>query len=172
MTIIQRISFYLDTPGCGLFHSSEEGCSENTCTAPCAFIASKNYPLPYEHNLDCSWTIKTAEGTFIEVNFTVFNVSSTNEDCEEDYLQIGSGSSNVKLCNANINIYDWVYKSNKNELFIRLKTNSDNFAGAFLAHYQETHFPLISPNKSKYLFQTFRFQVLLICIFTIYSLTT
>ncbi|KAJ8026050.1 Cubilin [Holothuria leucospilota] len=137
-----------DTPGCGLSHSSEEGCSENTCTAPSAFIASKNYPLPYENNLDCSWTIKTSEGTFIEVNFAVFNVSSTNEDCEQDYLQIRSGSSSVKLCNANINRYHWVYKSNKNELVMRLKTNSDNFAGALLAHYQETHFPFISPNKT------------------------
>lgn len=110
------------------------------CSAPSAVIVSRNYPLLYESGLDCVWNIHTSVGTYVEVIFTDFNVSSTTPLCNEDYLEFISGDTNIRLCNANIEEHEGRFKSNQNDLTIRFRTNFDGDSGRFYATYEELSF--------------------------------
>ncbi|XP_065062465.1 uncharacterized protein LOC135689240 isoform X2 [Rhopilema esculentum] len=67
-------------------------------------FSSPNYPANYPVNMSCRWTINTAPGTRILLNFTHFQVER-NKKCLYDYLLIketrnGWGTLSSKYCGA------------------------------------------------------------------------
>lgn len=141
--------FHADKPGCGFSPSLSQTCGSLECNAPAAFIASRNYPLLYDSGLDCVWNIRTSDGTYIEVIFTDFNVSSPTTLCREDYLEFISGDTNTRLCNANIEQHERRFKSNRNDLTIQFRTNFDLDAGRFYASYEERRFSAANNSEGK-----------------------
>lgn len=121
--------------GCGFFPTSDSKTYEVvTCTAPSAVFVSPNYPIVHESGLDREWNIRTSVGTYIEVTFKEFNVSSPTTHCEYDYLEFISGDTKTSLCNANIEEHKRKFKSDKNDLTIRFNR------GLFYATYHERRF--------------------------------
>ena len=68
-------------------------------------LASYNYPLPYNANIECTWLIDVDQPYNVELSFEFFNLSSSS-DCSEDYVMVRDGlysSSDVvgKFCGSN-----------------------------------------------------------------------
>ena len=68
-------------------------------------LASYNYPLPYDANIECIWLIDVDQSYNVELSFEFFNLSSSSE-CSEDYVIVRDGlysSSDVvgKFCGSN-----------------------------------------------------------------------
>ncbi|XP_044168840.1 dorsal-ventral patterning tolloid-like protein 1 [Acropora millepora] len=68
-------------------------------------LASYNYPLPYDANIECIWLIDVDQSYNVELSFEFFNLSSSS-DCSEDYVVVRDGlysSSDVvgKFCGSN-----------------------------------------------------------------------
>lgn len=142
-------NFHAGISGCGYFPSVSPTCNSVTCTAPSAVIVSRNYPLHYDRGLDCRWNISTSVGTYIEVTFREFNISSPTTHCDEEYLEIVSSGISIRLCNANIEKNERRFKSDKNELTIHFKTDDDFETGSFEAVYQEMYFSTSDVSNGK-----------------------
>ncbi|XP_067039514.1 cubilin-like isoform X2 [Acropora muricata] len=68
-------------------------------------LASYNYPLPYDANIECIWLIDVDQSYNVKLSFEFFNLSSSS-DCSEDYVIVRDGlysSSDVvgKFCGSN-----------------------------------------------------------------------
>ena len=68
-------------------------------------LASYNYPLPYDANIECIWLIDVDQSYNVELSFEFFNLSSSSE-CSEDYVIVRDGlysSSDVvgNFCGSN-----------------------------------------------------------------------
>ncbi|XP_067039505.1 cubilin-like isoform X3 [Acropora muricata] len=68
-------------------------------------LASYNYPLPYDANIECIWLIDVDHSYNVKLSFEFFNLSSSS-DCSEDYVMVRDGlysSSDVvgKFCGSN-----------------------------------------------------------------------
>ncbi|XP_069007315.1 cubilin [Embiotoca jacksoni] len=114
---------------------TQTGCG-GTLTTPSGGFSSPNYPLPYHPNVECYWTIRTNQGSQLQLSFSDFHLESSSS-CDFDYLEVHDGNSSsapelVKLCGsqlpANIN-------SSSNQLYIKLRTDSSVSRGGFLASY-------------------------------------
>ncbi|XP_033110748.1 cubilin-like [Anneissia japonica] len=53
-------------------------------------IESPNYPNPYPHNSDCTWTIRASQGSKINLTFTNFHLEDHNT-CGYDYIEVHDG---------------------------------------------------------------------------------
>ena len=53
-------------------------------------IESPNFPDPYPHNRNCTWTIKAPKGNNISTTFSHFQVEDPNHrgSCAYDYVEL------------------------------------------------------------------------------------
>jgi len=42
-------------------------------------IATPNYPMNYDNNLDCFWTIRAPQGQFIQITFENFSTEAFSD---------------------------------------------------------------------------------------------
>ncbi|XP_015810319.3 cubilin [Nothobranchius furzeri] len=114
---------------------SQTGCG-GTLTSSSGGFSSPNYPLPYHPNAECYWTIKTSQGSQLLLSFSDFHLESSSS-CSFDYLAVYDGNSSsapelAKLCGAEL---PSTINSSRNQLFVKLRTDSSVNAGGFLASY-------------------------------------
>ncbi|KAM6162076.1 cubilin isoform 2-T2 [Erethizon dorsatum] len=91
-------------------------------------IRSPFYPNVYPGERTCSWTIHQPQGQVVLLNFTGFEVGSSNH-CDTDYVEIGSSSvlgspENIKYCGTEIpsfitSVYNVLYVTS-------VKSSSEN----------------------------------------------
>ena len=62
------------------------GCG-GTLTSADGYFQSPNYPFAYNHNAECLWVIRVAEGSTIRLTFNVFDIE-THGYCEFDYVEV------------------------------------------------------------------------------------
>ncbi|XP_070534683.1 protein SpAN-like isoform X2 [Ptychodera flava] len=72
-------------------------------------ITSTNYPLPYPHNQDCSWTIQVSPGSKIAFIFEDFDVESSmfpDFPCRYDYIALRNSheslSDAIRYCGSSL----------------------------------------------------------------------
>lgn len=131
---------FADVPGCGFF-SPITARGSISCDLPRAVIANLDYPNWHPKQEPTSWTIITSLGTYIALNFTLFNVQSSTRNCQYSYLQITSDETSIVLCNTNFLSYapDGVYYSQRNSLIVEMVIEDDSNA-TFVATYSEMNF--------------------------------
>ena len=71
-------SFDFKTSGCGDFYDARDGPG---------FIKSPGFPMPYPHDLNCTYTVQADTGSVIELDFTSFNIEKSSS-CSWDHLTI------------------------------------------------------------------------------------
>ena len=62
-------------------------------TSETGFLASYNYPLPYDlYKVDCTWTITAGKLKKIQLSFDSFNLTDSKPACSHsDYVEVGDG---------------------------------------------------------------------------------
>lgn len=129
-----------ETPGCGIIPFNVISPTRNhTCATSSAFIASANYPLRYEANMDWFWHITTSPSTYIQVKFEEFDIESSTVDCEEDYIEFQMQSSAHRVCNPRKD-FNSSFFSDQNKLTIQLHSGRSPVGGRFFAIYSERKF--------------------------------
>ncbi|KAG7527098.1 cubilin [Solea senegalensis] len=115
---------------------SQTGCGGTMTTASGGF-SSPNYPLPYHPNSECYWNVKTSQGSQVLLSFSDFHLETSNNLCLYDYLAVYDGNSSsaprlAELCGSQL---PNAINSSRNELYIKLRTDSSVSTGGFLASY-------------------------------------
>ncbi|XP_065114614.1 cubilin [Paramisgurnus dabryanus] len=128
---------------------TQTGCG-GTLTTSVGGFTSPNYPLPYHPNAECYWHIKTSAGSTLVLSFADFHLESTY-DCTFDYLAVYNGNSTnapqlAKLCGNQI---PPPFHSSKENLYVKLRTDSIFHTGGFLANYQTICNGVLIANQSR-----------------------
>jgi cubilin len=97
-----------------------------------SYIISPNYPQPYGHSMDCTWTLKSKAGSYIKLKNIDFDVEGfTGYDCNEyDDVRIynlGNGQEKIigSYCNKNTPFKGLL--STGNELKMHFTSNDNNY---------------------------------------------
>ncbi len=71
------------------------------CTSTCGYLASPGFPFPYDDDIDVSWFIHVAFGSYIKLTFLRMNVESPSPGCPADYVLVHDvdASGNLKVSN-------------------------------------------------------------------------
>uniref|UniRef100_A0A3B5L191 Cubilin n=1 Tax=Xiphophorus couchianus TaxID=32473 RepID=A0A3B5L191_9TELE len=114
---------------------TQTGCG-GTLTTASGGLSSPNYPLPYHPNAECYWNIRTSQGSQVQLSFSGFHLESSSS-CSYDYLAVHDGNSSsapelAKLCGTEL---PRPINSSRNQLYIKLRTDSSVNTGGFLAFY-------------------------------------
>ena len=72
------------------FHARYSTVCNNVVSGPSGAISSPNFPDPYPHNRECSWTIAAPLGNKINITFSHFEMEDHfhNGSCVFDYLEV------------------------------------------------------------------------------------
>ena len=63
-------------------------------------IESPDFPNPYPHNRNCTWTIKAPRGNNISATFSHFHVEEpTHRGCVYDYVEFNQTDRNGNVSN-------------------------------------------------------------------------
>lgn len=104
--------------------------------SPNGVIKTSQYPTTnYEHNKTCEWNIKTDASHSLSFQLTDFDVEKS-ENCSKDYVEIFDPIFNKTLwkgCGHLPN--DTVFRSNRNELTVRLVSDDNINAKGFIGNY-------------------------------------
>ncbi|XP_017555843.2 cubilin [Pygocentrus nattereri] len=127
---------------------TQTGCG-GTLTTSVGSFTSPNYPLPYHPNAECYWHIKVNAGSTILLSFEDFHLESST-DCYYDYLAVYDGNSTnahqlAKLCGNQI---PNTINSTKEQLYVKLRTDSIINAGGFVASYASSCENLVIADKT------------------------
>ncbi|XP_072307339.1 cubilin [Eucyclogobius newberryi] len=114
---------------------TQSGCGGSMSSASGGF-SSPNYPLPYHPNAECYWSLRTSPGSQILLSFSDFHLE-TSASCSFDYLAVYDGNSSsasqlAQLCGSQM---PGPFTSSRNQLYIKLRTDSSVSAGGFIASY-------------------------------------
>ncbi|XP_030055456.1 cubilin isoform X1 [Microcaecilia unicolor] len=125
------------------------GCGGTLTTASGSFT-SPNYPMPYYHNSECYWLLKTSAGSVLEIQFVEFHLED-HRNCEQDYLAIYDGNSTnaqllAKLCGNEV---PRLIQSTASALFVKLRTDRSVSYGGFLATYSHRCQGIVIANRSQ-----------------------
>lgn len=78
--------------------SNPGGYCDEIITTETAWISSPNYPLDYDANAICVYTIRTFDDVCqLEFMFEDFDLEDSRPTCMEDYVELGSGN---RLCGS------------------------------------------------------------------------
>uniref|UniRef100_A0A673MBN3 CUB domain-containing protein n=1 Tax=Sinocyclocheilus rhinocerous TaxID=307959 RepID=A0A673MBN3_9TELE len=117
------------------FRAHWDGCGGILTTSVGGFT-SPNYPLPYHTNAECYWHIKTSAGSTVELRFGDFHLENSM-NCFYDYLVYDGDSTSApqmaKLCGNEIPA---PISSSRQNMYVKLRTDSIIHTGGFLATYQ------------------------------------
>ncbi|XP_068081387.1 cubilin [Anabrus simplex] len=119
-------SYAVYSAGCGADLTSEHGS-----------FASPDYPSTYPLNSECVWTITSAPGNRVMVNFRSFALEESTS-CNKDYLEIREGDGAGRM----IGIYCTELPSNitaSQTLWIKFHSDGDETAAGFIADYSLVH---------------------------------
>uniref|UniRef100_UPI00398F64EE cubilin n=1 Tax=Pristiophorus japonicus TaxID=55135 RepID=UPI00398F64EE len=125
------------------------GCGATLTTSTGSFT-SPNYPMPYSHNAECYWLIQTSAGSIIGLQFEQFHLDSST-GCSYDYLAVYNGNNInsqllARLCG---NQMPAPILSSRNNMYIKLRTDSSVTAGGFFAKYTHICQGVIISNHSQ-----------------------
>ncbi|XP_031795774.1 cubilin [Sarcophilus harrisii] len=128
--------------------ASLTGCGGNL-TTPVGTFMSPNYPMPYYHNSECFWLLKSSRGSQFELTFQKFHLES-HPNCSSDYLAVYDGLTEdanllAKLCGNEI---PPLIRSSGDSMFIKLRTDEKQEGGGFLAEYAQTCQDVVIANLS------------------------
>ncbi|KAJ8389047.1 hypothetical protein AAFF_G00124440 [Aldrovandia affinis] len=128
---------------------TQTGCG-GTLTTSTGSFSSPNYPLPYHPNSECYWLIKGSGGSRVQLQFGDFHLESSSS-CYYDYLAVYDGNTTnapllAKLCGTTIPA---VINSTREQMYIKLRTDSSINAGGFLASYTQTCQGNVIANQSR-----------------------
>lgn len=102
-------------------------------------IASYEYPLKYQNNVQCVWIIKTTSSSYIfKIKFDFMDIESS-PDCQNDYVEVRDGPLSVgkslgKFCGNKI---PDSFKSSENGIYVEFKTNGAGRFGGFKLTYEQ-----------------------------------
>ncbi|XP_026057290.1 cubilin-like [Carassius auratus] len=128
---------------------TQTGCG-GTLTTSVGGFTSPNYPLPYHANAECYWHIKTSAGSKVELSFGDFHLENSI-NCYYDYLAVYDGDSTsspevAKLCGNQI---PPPISSSRENMYVKLRTDSIIHTGGFLANYQTICQGVLIANRSR-----------------------
>ncbi|KAF4095682.1 cubilin isoform X1 [Onychostoma macrolepis] len=128
---------------------TQTGCG-GTLTTSVGGFTSPNYPLPYHANAECYWHIKTSAGSTVELTFGDFHLENSI-NCNYDYLAVYDGGSTsspevAKLCGNQI---PPPISSSRENMYVKLRTDSIIHTGGFLANYQTICQGVLIANRSR-----------------------
>uniref|UniRef100_A0A8C1I6Q0 Cubilin (intrinsic factor-cobalamin receptor) n=1 Tax=Cyprinus carpio TaxID=7962 RepID=A0A8C1I6Q0_CYPCA len=128
---------------------TQTGCG-GTLTTSVGGFTSPNYPLPYHANAECYWHIKTSAGSTVELSFGDFHLENSI-NCNYDYLAVYDGDSTsspevAKLCGNQI---PPPISSSRENMYVKLRTDSIIHTGGFLANYQTICQGVLIANRSR-----------------------
>ncbi|XP_041372182.1 cubilin-like [Gigantopelta aegis] len=116
------------------YDGTSSGCGADMTTPTGSFI-SPNYPLPYNHNAECFWTITVSRGSSINLAFIHIDIES-HSTCRYDYIQVRDGSAQgrevARLCGTEP---VRVITSTSNKLWIKFRSDSSVSGNGFSAVY-------------------------------------
>ncbi|KAL8165121.1 UNVERIFIED_CONTAM: hypothetical protein K2H54_029738 [Gekko kuhli] len=113
------------------------GCG-GTLTTSSGIFMSPNYPMPYHHNAECYWLLKSSHGSPFEIQFDQFHLES-HASCRYDYVDVYDGNStNAKMLGKFCgNQIPPTIQSTGDSLYIKLRTDVSLGGGGFLARYKQ-----------------------------------
>ncbi|XP_038652379.1 cubilin [Scyliorhinus canicula] len=135
------------------------GCGATLTTSTGSFT-SPNYPMPYSHNAECYWLVQTSAGSVIGLQFEQFHLDSST-GCSYDYLAVYNGNNVnsqllAKLCG---NQMPASIVSSRNNMYIKLRTDSSVTAGGFFAKYTHICQGVIIANRSQGILESANFPL-------------
>ncbi|XP_020662303.3 cubilin [Pogona vitticeps] len=116
---------------------SSRGCGGTLSTSSGIFM-SPNYPMPYYHNAECYWLLKSSHGSPFEIQFDQFHLEA-HPQCQFDYLAVYDGNSTNarmlgKFCGNQI---PPTIQSTGDSVYVKLRTDGSLRGGGFLANYKQ-----------------------------------
>ncbi|KAI1888818.1 hypothetical protein AGOR_G00172670 [Albula goreensis] len=128
---------------------TQTGCG-GTLTTSTGSFSSPNYPLPYHPNAECYWLIKASGGSRVQLQFGDFHLEASGS-CSYDYLAVYDGNSTsapllAKLCGTAL---PPMINSTREQMYVKLRTDSSISAGGFLASYRQTCQGVVIANQSR-----------------------
>ena len=89
LSVVRFKSFWLswlfsDCPGCYVGGQY----SEMHCDSCCGYIASPNYPYPYDNFLTVSWILHVPDNHYVRLDIIEHNVESPLPDCSRDHILV------------------------------------------------------------------------------------
>ncbi|XP_063003684.1 cubilin [Elgaria multicarinata webbii] len=129
--------YFTSTGFSAYWDGTSTGCG-GTLAAPSGIFMSPNYPMPYHHNAECYWLLRSSRGSPFEIQFDEFHLESYSS-CIFDYLAVYDGnSSNAKMLGKFCgNQMPPTIHSTGDSLYVVLRTDSSLRGGGFLAHYKQ-----------------------------------
>ncbi|XP_053215446.1 cubilin [Podarcis raffonei] len=125
------------------------GCGGTLATSSGIFT-SPNYPLPYYHNSECYWLLKSSHGSPFELQFDQFHLEP-HSSCQYDYVAVYDGNStNAKMlgkfCDDQI---PPTLHSTGDSLYVKLRTDATLGGGGFFARYKQICQGVVIANRSQ-----------------------
>ncbi|KAM5235406.1 cubilin [Ctenodactylus gundi] len=130
---------WISMPGFSAFwDGSLTGCGGNL-TTPTGIFTSPNYPLPYYHSSECSWWLKSSQGSPFELEFLDFSLEY-HPDCALDHLAVYDGPSTnshllTLLCG---NVKPPIVRSTADSVLLLLRTDERQQGRGFEIRYWQT----------------------------------
>uniref|UniRef100_A0A8D0GFF0 Cubilin n=1 Tax=Sphenodon punctatus TaxID=8508 RepID=A0A8D0GFF0_SPHPU len=125
------------------------GCGA-TLTTPSGIFTSPNYPMPYYHNSECYWLLKSSRGSPYELQFDQFHLEF-HERCSYDYLAVYDGNStNAKMLGEFCgNQIPASIRSTWDSMYVKLRTDISLGGGGFLSNYKQICQGVVIANRSQ-----------------------
>uniref|UniRef100_A0A8C0J8V6 Cubilin n=1 Tax=Chelonoidis abingdonii TaxID=106734 RepID=A0A8C0J8V6_CHEAB len=125
------------------------GCG-GTLTTSSGMFMSPNYPMPYYHNSECYWLLKSSRGSPFEIQFKQFHLEF-HPNCSSDYLAVYDGDSSSakmlgKFCGNQI---PESIRSTRDTLYVKLRTDGHLEGRGFLAEYKQICQGIVIANRSQ-----------------------
>uniref|UniRef100_A0A8C3I7Z9 Cubilin n=1 Tax=Chrysemys picta bellii TaxID=8478 RepID=A0A8C3I7Z9_CHRPI len=125
------------------------GCG-GTLTTSSGMFMSPNYPMPYYHNSECYWLLKSSRGSLFEIQFKQFHLEF-HPKCSSDYLAVYDGNSSSakmlgKFCGNQI---PESIRSTRDTLYVKLRTDGHFEGRGFLAEYKQICQGIVIANRSQ-----------------------
>ncbi|XP_075684851.1 cubilin [Rhinoderma darwinii] len=131
------------------WESATTGCGA-TLTALSGVFTSPNYPMPYYHNSECYWLLKSSAGNPLEIAFQHFDLESPR-NCNSDYLAVYNGNSTnsnmlAKLCGKTLPA---PVRSTSNAMYVKMRTDNSMSYSGFMATYRQVCEGVLISNRSQ-----------------------
>lgn len=112
-------------PGCG-----------GVFTASSGALTTPDFPNVHDHNLECDWLIRVAQGEHVKLTFTHLDIERSSP-CRWDYVEVRDGSDGRSPVVGSYcgNVLPPPHISTTHQLFIRFRSDSSIAGSGFRAEY-------------------------------------
>ncbi|XP_061441668.1 cubilin [Rhineura floridana] len=141
--------YFASTGFSAYWDGTSTGCGGTLATSSGIFM-SPNYPMPYYHNAECYWLLKSSHGSPFEIQFDQFHLEFHSR-CQFDYLAVYDGNSTNarmlgKFCG---NLIPPPIHSTGDSLYVKLRTDYSLGGGGFFARYKQVCQGVVIANRSR-----------------------